>query len=59
MTISQWPVPPCIVSTSRTSFQPSDGMSTMNAVLAACGQVGVVLGAGDEDGELGAAGRWR
>ena len=24
----------------------------MNAVLAACGQVGVVLGAGDEDGEL-------
>ena len=33
-------VPPCIVSTSRTSFQPSDGRSTMNAVLAACGSSG-------------------
>ena len=35
MTISLWPVPPCMVSTSRTRFQPDDGMSTMNAVLAA------------------------
>ncbi len=45
-----------MVSISRTSFQPVDGMSTMNAVLAACGQLGVVLGAGDEDGEAGPAG---
>ena len=40
MRISEWPVEPCMVSISRTSFQPSDGMSTMNAVLAACGMSG-------------------
>ena len=40
MRISLWPVEPCMVSTSRTSVQPSDGMSTMNAVLAACGRSG-------------------
>ncbi len=34
MTISEWPVDPCMVSTSRTSFQPSAGRSTRNAVLA-------------------------
>ena len=56
MRISECPVPPCIVSIWRTSVQPSDGRSTMNAVLAACGQVRVVLGAGDEDGEVGPVG---
>ena len=56
MRISEWPVLPCMVSISRTSFQPSWGRSTMNAVLAACGYVGVVLGAADEDGEVGPVG---
>ena len=35
MRISEWPVEPCMVSTSRTSVHPSDGMSTRNAELAA------------------------
>ena len=34
MTISLCPVEPCMVSTSRTSFQPSAGRSMMNAVSA-------------------------
>ena len=37
MRISQWLWPPDIVSTSRTMFQPSDGMSTMKHELAAWG----------------------
>jgi hypothetical protein len=40
MRISEWPVEPCMVSTSRTSFQPSLGRSTMNAEFAACGSSG-------------------
>ena len=34
MRISEWPVEPCMVSTSRTSVHPSEGMSIMKAVLA-------------------------
>ena len=38
----EWPVPPCMVSTSRTSVPARrDGMSTMNAVFAACGRSGL------------------
>ena len=37
MRISECPELPCIVATSRTRVQPSEGMSTMNPVLAACG----------------------
>ena len=40
MRISECPVEPCIVSIWRTSVQPSDGKSTMNAVLAAWGSSG-------------------
>ena len=40
MRISEWPVLPCIVPTSRTRVQPSEGMSTMNPVFAACGTSG-------------------
>jgi hypothetical protein len=40
ITISEWPVLPCMVSTSRTSFQPSEGMSTKKAELAAWGSSG-------------------
>ena len=40
MRISQWLWLPDIVSTSRTTSQPSDGMSTRNAELAAWGSSG-------------------
>ena len=40
ISISQWLWPPDIVSTSRTMFQPSLGMSTMKHELAACGKSG-------------------
>jgi hypothetical protein len=40
MRISECPVEPCMVSTSRTSSQPSDGMSTMKAEFAAWGRSG-------------------
>ena len=57
MTISLWPVPPCMVSTSRTSFQPSLRDVDEEGGVGAAGALGHVdLGAGDEDGELGPAG---
>src|SRR5262245_2078017 len=40
MRISQWLCPPLIVSTSRTTSQPSEGMSTRKAEFAACGTSG-------------------
>ena len=50
---------PCIVSTSRTSFQPSLREVDDERGVGGLRDVGVVLGAGDEDGELRAGGRWR
>ena len=53
--ISQWLCPPDIVWTSRTMFQPSDGRSTMKHELRRLRDLRILLGAGDEQRELGAA----
>ena len=56
MTISEWPVPPCMVSTSRTSVPARRRDVDDERRVGRLRKVGVVLGAGDEDGERGAAG---
>ena len=54
--ISQWLWPPAIVWTSRTTVQPSDGQVDDEARVAGLRDLGVLLGAGDEQRELRAAG---
>ena len=56
MTISEWPVEPCIVSTSRTSFQPSCGQVDDERGVRGLLDLGLVLGAAHEDREARAAG---
>ena len=46
MRISEWPVEPCMVSISRTSFQPVGRDVDDERRVGRLGQVGVVLGAG-------------
>ena len=56
MRISQWLWPPDIVSTSRTIVPPVARQVDDERGVGRLGDLGVVLGAGDEDGELRAAG---